>query len=293
RKAMGHIIARPKLDSRFGDYVKVRTSQPDTSPAPLRTYLIVVPQTLFGFASEYTGDTSGMSAASEFSVSLAGTHVHTAQNEDVFVVSVVREPEHGQNGMVFGFEVDSLEKREQWVDALCAVGGIEQMGEERSLQETVERDSSSVSVQAIERGSSLSVQALQTESSVSDRPRAELDSSGVSVRALGEVNASGVSVEALDTGLSIRRSRSFVSTLSRADWPLPPTTLPQRMAQTIRPSTTWSRQSVVRDTDPSMGNPSLDAVGMRLDYAPQRQQSRFPWFRRNIFGPGSGPKSNH
>ncbi|KAJ2502212.1 hypothetical protein GGH96_001284 [Coemansia sp. RSA 1972] len=299
RKALGHIIARPKLDSRFGDYVKVRTSQPDTSIAPERTYLIVVPQTMFGFNSEYTGDTGGMSAASEFSVSLHGTHVHTAQNESVFVVSVVREPKDGQNGMVFGFEIESREKCEQWVDALQTIGGIEEMGEERSLQETVESGSSSALVPvesgsssalvpAVECSSSASHKA-QTESSLPDR--AELDSSGVSVRALGEVNASGVSVEALN-GLSIRRSRSFVSTLSRADWPLPPTTLPQRMAHTIRPSTAWSRHSAARDADPNMGNPSLDAVGMRLDYAPQRQQSRFPWFRRNIL-PGSGPKSNH
>ncbi|KAJ2477878.1 hypothetical protein IWW56_004072 [Coemansia sp. RSA 2131] len=296
RKAMGHIVARPKCDLRFGDFVKVRTTQTDTSIAPpQRTYLVVVPQTMYGFDGEYTGDTAGMGTTSEFSVSLHNTHVHSAQSEEVFVVSVEREPENGQNGMVFGFEVESREKREQWVEALCAIGGIEEMGETVSV-EPVSSACTDILLEptSTDSPSSMSVHALERDSSsVSDRIIGELDSSGVSVRALGEVDASGVSVQAIDAGLSIRRSRSFVSTLSRADWPLPPTTLPQRMAQTIRPSTTWTRHSVARDSsDPNMGNPSLDAVGMRLDYTqpPQRQQSRFPWFRRNILGPGSGPK---
>ncbi|KAI9503495.1 hypothetical protein BX070DRAFT_224002 [Coemansia spiralis] len=112
-------------------------------------------------------------------------------------------------------------------------------------------------------------------------------------------------------GMSIRRSRSFVSTLSRADWPLPPQILhsstattpdstdtsstsgaensgsnhQQRQleggARTVGSSTLSMFAAAIRQSD---GNPSLDAVGMRFGRGGRDKVPlliRFPWFRRN------------
>ncbi|KAJ2078191.1 hypothetical protein H4R24_004656 [Coemansia sp. RSA 988] len=108
----------------------------------------------------------------------------------------------------------------------------------------------------------------------------------------------------------LRRVRSSVSTISHADWPMPPTTLPatqpilnavpapvsrvhgQNVANGL-PNSMTSMQLEADDTQAACGNPSLDAVGMRFTennaQQPEQEQqpSRFPWLRRNIFRPNS------
>ncbi|KAJ2506698.1 hypothetical protein GGI11_006582, partial [Coemansia sp. RSA 2049] len=95
-------------------------------------------------------------------------------------------------------------------------------------------------------------------------------------------------------GVSMRRSRSFVSTLSRVEWPMPPSTTP-----------TGHRLASADDELCVPSHPSLDAVGLRADAASSSASAsasasaaaasaagsatglraplatRFPWFRRN------------
>ncbi|KAJ2359085.1 hypothetical protein GGF43_000369 [Coemansia sp. RSA 2618] len=291
RRPAGHIVARPKCDRRFGGYVRARvcgaTARPIEAHAAQRVYLAVVPHALFGFSSEYSGDAAGMDASAEFRIGLgsaACVHQASEQRGDaaVFVVCILRAPGGAQADVEFGFEVDSCEQRDQWVEALRTIGGVS----EAAGQDAAGPSQGECGVD--DNGGEL-------DSSGADGNAGELDSSGVSVRALGELNASGVSVQTMDPlggmdvgGLSLRRSRSFVSTLSRADWPLPPTTLPSRLVQSVR-TRGKSVLSTAAGQDAAMpgGNPSLDAVGLRIE-PQQRQQSRFPWFRRNIMRPGSG-----
>ncbi|KAJ1727296.1 hypothetical protein LPJ72_006008 [Coemansia sp. Benny D160-2] len=89
-------------------------------------------------------------------------------------------------------------------------------------------------------------------------------------------------------GVSMRRSRSFVSTLSRVEWPMPPSTTP-----------IGHRLASADDELCVPSHPSLDAVGLRADAASASASAaaasaagsatglraplatRFPWFRRN------------
>ncbi|KAJ1663752.1 hypothetical protein IW140_004646 [Coemansia sp. RSA 1813] len=84
-------------------------------------------------------------------------------------------------------------------------------------------------------------------------------------------------------GISIRRSRSFVSTLSRVDWPLPPSSAPPLPAD-------HGRAAVDQDPLEDSHHPSLDAVGLRAESNQSSSSTRgaraplsirFPWFRRN------------
>ncbi|KAJ2778969.1 hypothetical protein GGI15_004022 [Coemansia interrupta] len=89
----------------------------------------------------------------------------------------------------------------------------------------------------------------------------------------------GVKVDCVENqsvgALALRRSRSFVSNLSRIDWPMPPSTLPGVPGAGAEPEPEAGEQK-----EPS-GNPSLDAVGMRFaGERVERVASRFAWFRR-------------
>ncbi|KAJ1722047.1 hypothetical protein LPJ53_003486 [Coemansia erecta] len=91
----------------------------------------------------------------------------------------------------------------------------------------------------------------------------------------------GVTVDCVESqgvgALALRRSRSFVSNLSRIDWPMPPSTLPGV------PNAGMEKAQAPTEPMPgeSSGNPSLDAVGMRFaGERVERVASRFAWFRR-------------
>ncbi|PIA17575.1 hypothetical protein COEREDRAFT_80545 [Coemansia reversa NRRL 1564] len=110
----------------------------------------------------------------------------------------------------------------------------------------------------------------------------------------------------------LRRVHSSVSRLSRANWPMPPTTLPATQSDMDEDSVMASRQrgqSVVSSMSNWMlsmqlgsdnaqtvsGNTSLESLSMHFpaDTAHQQQNhpSRFPWLRRNIFKPNSDHES--
>ncbi|KAI8320006.1 hypothetical protein GQ54DRAFT_298954 [Martensiomyces pterosporus] len=111
----------------------------------------------------------------------------------------------------------------------------------------------------------------------------------------------------------LRRSKSVVSTISRAEWPMPPTTVPpmpkwvsslqpppsppraeERPSRHAMASDSWLGVSSTRTVD---GNPSLDAVGRRFNDTGSIREghggssasspfARFPWFKQR----GSAPR---
>ncbi|KAJ2612683.1 hypothetical protein H4S08_002595, partial [Coemansia sp. RSA 1365] len=109
----------------------------------------------------------------------------------------------------------------------------------------------------------------------------------------------------------LRRVHSSVSRLSRANWPMPPTTLPATQSDSGADSEIVCRQrgqSVVSNMSNWMlnmqlgsdnaqtisGNTSLESLSMRFPADTTQQQnhpSRFPWLRRNIFKPNSDHES--
>ncbi|KAJ2848122.1 hypothetical protein IWW36_003484, partial [Coemansia brasiliensis] len=86
RKAVAHIVMRPKFDARFSDTVVVCSrAPPANSPSPFpqqqRTFCVLVPHMLYGFASECQGTASSADAASigasaDFSVDLHCTRLY-------------------------------------------------------------------------------------------------------------------------------------------------------------------------------------------------------------------------
>ncbi|KAJ1939050.1 hypothetical protein EC988_007417 [Linderina pennispora] len=92
---------------------------------------------------------------------------------------------------------------------------------------------------------------------------------------------------AADQDLSLRRSRSFVSTISRAEWPMPPSIIPvslSSMGPTLRGwrprDKNMVKQHLARAEKTAGSKPSLDAVGGQAD-EPEGLLSRLPqWFKR-------------
>ncbi|KAJ2871980.1 hypothetical protein GGH93_004387 [Coemansia aciculifera] len=97
--------------------------------------------------------------------------------------------------------------------------------------------------------------------------------------------------------LSVRRSRSFVSSISRADWPMPPTTIPaagtwqhharHQEQRAEMPQISRAASRTATDGLPSPGPTTPPAPGSQLrDHLSHRSllmlpTTRFPWFRRS------------
>ncbi|KAJ2156120.1 hypothetical protein GGF46_005397 [Coemansia sp. RSA 552] len=120
------------------------------------------------------------------------------------------------------------------------------------------------------------------------------------LRCIGEVAEIAEIADDPPPSASVRRSRSFVSTVSRANWPTPPTSLPYAHFPDppTDPAARPRGMSISGDSlSPAIGggaNPSLDAVGMRFDPGAGRSPrqspshtSRFPWLRRGMFRPST------
>ncbi|KAJ1841737.1 hypothetical protein LPJ70_004108, partial [Coemansia sp. RSA 2708] len=238
RRPAAHIVACPaKPDARFADYVRVRAGgAPGADPSgsePPRAFCILAGATLFGFAAEHTGASDA-----------ASLRAAAAFTVDLRGARVQQINEQRAGGTVY---------------VVCVLG----LRTDPELAECAQQDEHVL---------------FAFELRSRDRCTQWTDA----LRAIGGIESVDVCVRAADpfdsappldiTAMSIRRSRSFVSSISRAEWPMPPASLPSRKANPL--------------AEPSgrAGNPSLDAVGMRLDLAnhppSQSQRSRFPWFRR-------------
>ncbi|KAI9472530.1 hypothetical protein BX667DRAFT_508377 [Coemansia mojavensis] len=269
RKAAAHIVARPKLDARFSDTVVVCSrALPSSYAQQQRTFCVLVPHMLYGFASECqeaSADAASIGDSADFSVDLHGTRLYydceqREPNAFAFVISILRvsETSKGNKGekeqgeILLSFEASSHDKCMRWIEALRSIGGI---GESQEAKGSPKEDAP-----------------------------------------------------------SLRRSRSFISTISRADWPLPPATLPlprlQPSSSFAHPlssrlrgmsmATSDSSSAQFSLADEAIGNPSLDAVGMRMEMSDSessksmqqsKKQSRFPWFRRNLLKPSGSAGS--
>ncbi|KAJ2744314.1 hypothetical protein GGI20_003071 [Coemansia sp. BCRC 34301] len=97
---------------------------------------------------------------------------------------------------------------------------------------------------------------------------------------------------------SVRRSRSFVSSISRIDWPIPPTTLPSaasnlhhharhQQQRAEMPSISRAASRTATDGLPSPGSPappmpsSQQRDHLHLHRSLMLLPTRFPWFRRS------------
>ncbi|KAJ2626213.1 hypothetical protein GGF44_005115, partial [Coemansia sp. RSA 1694] len=96
--------------------------------------------------------------------------------------------------------------------------------------------------------------------------------------------------------LSVRRSRSFVSSISRIDWPVPPTTLPSaagdwhhharhQQQRAEMPSISRAASRTATDGPPSPGSPAPPMPSSQqrdnLHRSLMLLPARFPWFRRS------------
>ncbi|KAJ2903605.1 hypothetical protein GGI21_004414, partial [Coemansia aciculifera] len=91
---------------------------------------------------------------------------------------------------------------------------------------------------------------------------------------------------------SMRRSRSFVSSVSRIDWPLPPTTVPSAAGsrhhhakhqeqRAEMPSASRAASRTATDGLPSPGSPAPPLHRDHLHRSLLLLPTRFPWFRRS------------
>ncbi|KAJ2765131.1 hypothetical protein IWQ56_004220 [Coemansia nantahalensis] len=127
---------------RFAGTVRVRVGGPRATSggAPAEALCVVVPGSLVGLPSGYSGPMdaeAAIAAAAEFTVDLAHTRLQVLQrpacgSEDpaaaaagfVFYILRVAAAEDQQAAVALAFDVDDDAACAQWVDALRTVGGI-------------------------------------------------------------------------------------------------------------------------------------------------------------------------